>query len=117
MISDDECRKVATKLRGIESCEMDGEELCDCVEVEGALGLVSDDGAWYQADGVRKLAELIDVPTSEGVVENDGTSVCGHCGFRFHVSVGVSGCFSEVVLANHCPQCGRLLVWCDEVDE
>ena len=41
MISDGECRKVATKLRGIESCEMDGEELCDCAEVECALGLVS----------------------------------------------------------------------------
>lgn len=116
-VRDEQCREIAKKLRGIESCEMDGEELCDCAEVECALGLVSDDGAWYQADGVRKLAELIDVPTSEGVVENDGTSVCGHCGFRFHVSVEVSGCFSEIVLANHCPQCGRLLVWREEVDE
>lgn len=117
MTSDQERRELAAKLRGIESCEMDGEELCDCAEVEGVLGLVSDDGAWYQADGVRKLAEFIDVPTSEGVVENDGTGVCGHCGFRFDVSVETAGCFSEVVLANHCPKCGRLLVWREEVGE
>lgn len=63
------------------------------------------------------LAGLIDVPTAKGIIEDDGTSVCGHCGFRFDVSVETAGCFSEVVLANHCPQCGRLLVWCDEVDE
>ncbi len=63
------------------------------------------------------LANLIDVPTAKGIIEDDGTSVCGHCGFRFDVSVNVTGCFSEVVLANHCPNCGRLLVWCDEVAE
>lgn len=69
------------------------------------------------ANIVNYLADLIDVPTAKGIIEDDGTSVCGHCGFRFDVSVEVAGCISEVVLANHCPQCGRLLVWCDEVDE
>lgn len=51
MTSDKERRDLAAKLRGIESCEMDGEELCDCAEVECALGLVSDDGARRWTDG------------------------------------------------------------------
>lgn len=54
-----ERREVARKLREIEVCEFDG-EFIDCGEVENALGLVSDDGAWYEAEGVTRLADLIE---------------------------------------------------------
>ena len=60
MITDEERRKVAAKLRGLEVGEFDDGEYYDCGEVEDALGLVTDDGAWYEADGVRRLANLID---------------------------------------------------------
>lgn len=61
MISDDERREVARRLRGLEVCELDG-EFIDCGEVEYTLGLVSDDGAWYEAEGVMRLADLIEPP-------------------------------------------------------
>ena len=59
MITDDERREVARRLRELEVCEFDG-EFIDCGEVENALGLVSDDGAWYEAEGVTRLADLIE---------------------------------------------------------
>lgn len=39
--------------------------------------------------GRCNFADLIDRP--EAKREDDGTSVCGHCGFRFDVSVNVTG--------------------------
>lgn len=54
-----ERRDVARRLRELEVCEFDG-EFIDCGEVENALGLVSDDGAWYEAEGVTRLADLIE---------------------------------------------------------
>lgn len=115
MISDEERREVAAKLRN-GGIARDSKEaytlLLSCVGIRPQLPATST----YE-DAMVRLADLIDRPTAKGIIEDDGTSVCGHCGFRFDVSVEVSGCFSEVVLANHCPQCGRLLVWCDEVNE
>ena len=100
MTSDEERRELAAKLRGIESYDMDGEELCDCAEVEGVLGLVSDDGAWYQADGVRKLAGLIDRPMTRNLSEKP-EFVCELCGAVWPYDLGFT----------HCPECGA------EVDE
>ena len=59
MATDDERREVARRLRELEVCEFDG-EFIDCGEVENALGLVSDGGAWYEAEGVTRLADLIE---------------------------------------------------------
>lgn len=56
-----ERREVARRLRELEVCEFDG-EFIDCGEVENALGLMSDDGAWYEAEGVTRLADLIEPP-------------------------------------------------------
>lgn len=61
MATDAERREVARRLRELEVCEFDG-EFIDCGEVENALGLVSDDGAWYEAEGVTRLADLIEPP-------------------------------------------------------
>lgn len=63
-VNDELRREVAEKLRRIEVVEFDDGEFCDCGEVEEALGLLSDDGAWYDAAGVARLAELIDPPKS-----------------------------------------------------
>lgn len=78
MISDEERREAARRLRGLEVCELDG-EFIDCGEVEDALGLVSDDGVWYEAEGVMRLADLIE--PSEGQNGPDA-SVDSGCGTR-----------------------------------
>lgn len=60
MASDSERRDVAARLRELVPCLFDDGEYIDCGEVEEALGLVNDDGAWYKADGVMRLADLIE---------------------------------------------------------
>lgn len=60
MITDEERREVAKRLRELDADDFGDGEYYDCGEVENALGLVTDDGAWYEADGVRRLANLID---------------------------------------------------------
>ncbi len=62
MISNQERRRVAKRLRGLEAWDCDG-EFYDRGEVEDELGLSTDDGAWYDAGGVSRLADLIDRPT------------------------------------------------------
>lgn len=64
MATDDERRDVARKLRELEPCLFDDGEYIDCGEVEEAIGLVNDDGAWYRADGVMRLADLIEPGSS-----------------------------------------------------
>lgn len=68
MISDDERRDVARRLREMEPFQFDDGEFIDCGEVEDALGLVSDDGAWYEAEDVMRLADLIEpsIPSDPG---------------------------------------------------
>lgn len=60
MATDDERRDVARRLRELVPCLFDDGEYIDCGEVEEALGLVNDDSAWYKADGVMRLADLIE---------------------------------------------------------
>ena len=64
MVTDDERREVARRLRELEPYlfDDDGGECIDCGEVESALGLTNDDGSWYQAEGVKRLADLIEPP-------------------------------------------------------
>lgn len=119
MTSDEERREVAAKLRakkedffGVRSFFPQDLILYQSLYLKAIEECLPDGDCFFDV-----LAGLIDMPTAKGIIEDDGTSVCGHCGFRFDVSVEVSGCFSEVVLANHCPNCGHLLVWRDEVDE
>ena len=108
-ISGEERRAIAKKLRYTANDDLGGLSL----QKNLAAITKAEDSSWRGV--MRRLADLIDRPKAKR--EDDGTSVCGHCGFRFDVSVNVTGGFSEVVLANHCPNCGRLFVWRDEVDE
>lgn len=71
MPTDTERREVARRLRGLEVCEFDG-VFIDCGEVENVLGLVSDDGAWYEAEGVTHLADLIEPGEAEEWVTSQG---------------------------------------------
>lgn len=78
MAIDEERRDVARRLRGLEPCLFDDGEYIDCGEVEEAIGLVNDDGAWYRADGVMRLADLIE-PDISGHNSGHRSEMSGHC--------------------------------------
>lgn len=80
MINDDKRHEVAEKLRKLEIVEFDESDFFDCSEVDEALGLVIDDGAWYEAKGVWNLAMLIDRPTTSIGVNKHGRAYCTNCG-------------------------------------
>lgn len=123
-ISDQERREVAHELREMVGARCYGRPGAtgSCVDIDDFLTAllnrrVRDCEVSIDSVEALRVADLIDAPTSEGIIDDNGTSVCGRCGFRFDASVEIAGCFSEVVLANHCPKCGRLLVWREEEDE
>lgn len=105
MITDDERKEVARGLRELETCLFDDGEYIDCGEVEEALGLVNDDGAWYRADGVMRLADLIE-PEPERTCRNTSPMsykfTCSEChsSYRFGCEHGVW----------YCPFCGAKVV-------
>ena len=93
MTTNDDRRGMAARLRGLETAEFD----------EDALGLATDDGEWYGARGVRRLADLIDRPTCEDVSVPHGD------GFTPYVEFKCSACgCSHISLAYvyYCPNCG-----------
>lgn len=119
MITDEERREVARRLRGLEHCLFDDGEYIDCREVEIALGLLSDDGAWYESDGVKRLADLIepkpertcqivsafDTDELDDIQECISSSPedtlaykCKGCGFDFRYERGL--------YPKYCPNCG-----------
>lgn len=101
MITNGERREVAKKLRELDADDFGDGEFYDCGEVEDALGLVTNDGAWYEADGVRRLTDLIEPEperTCRPVIE-DETEVCSNCGYDID-GYGWS----------YCPRCGARMV-------
>lgn len=60
MVTNDERRKMAARLRGLAAEDLEDGEFYDCGEVEDALDLATDDGYWYEVDGVRCLADLLE---------------------------------------------------------
>lgn len=63
-ITDDERREVASNLRLLEPTVFEDGEFCDSWEVFSAIGVENYDGAWCEAVGVRRLADLIE-PSSK----------------------------------------------------
>lgn len=100
-VTNEERRAVAKRLRGVEPVELDDGEFVDCGEVETELGLRSDDGAWYEADAVRRLADLIEPTERTCAVEHRGGGV-------FHLSCGHDS--TEHVKPDYCPTCGARVV-------
>lgn len=60
MVTNDERREMAARLRGLAAEDLEDGEFYDCGEVEDALDLATDDGYWYEVDGVRRLADLLE---------------------------------------------------------
>lgn len=104
MPTDDERREVAARLRELVGDWFDDGEFYDRGEVEDVLGLATDDGAWYEAAGVRRLADLIE--PEERTCRDDGTGAfrCTRCG-AFAKRDAVMDCTGQIPL-RYCPNCG-----------
>lgn len=100
MVTNDERREVAQKLRELEVGDFPDGRFYDWGEVETALGIV-DYGSWYKEADVQRLARLIEPEperTCHPVIE-DETGVCSNCGEDID-GYGWS----------YCPNCGRRIV-------
>lgn len=104
MISDEERREVAAKLRKLAADDFGDGEYYACGGVENALGLVADGGGWYEAAGVRRLADLIDRPKAKREDAGDYWR-CKHCGAftRTDALTDLVG----FMPAHRCGNCGR----------
>lgn len=116
MIDDHKRREVARKLRVLEvNADEDG-EFYDSGEVENVLGLFTDDGAWYEAAGVRRLADLIE-PEPERTCMLASMQLTHHApdGNRYHTCrIVCSECKHDMPehgeSINYCPFCGAKVV-------
>lgn len=66
-----ERERIAARLRELVADWFDDGEFYDRGEVEDVLGLATDDGAWYEAAGVRRLADLVEPSAWRAVVEDN----------------------------------------------
>lgn len=108
MPSDEERREIAAKLRELVADCFDDGEFYDRGEVECVLGLVTDDGAWYEAAGVRRLADLIE--PMDWTCHDDGVDAfrCTRCG-AFVKRDAVTDLCGPIPI-RYCPNCRSRLV-------
>lgn len=104
MPTDEERREVAARLRELATDWFIDGEFYDRGEVEDVLGLVTDDGAWYEAAGVRRLADLIEPEERTCRMEptGDGSVVCSACRTEYTSRWLHEGEYVE----RYCPNCG-----------
>lgn len=104
MPTNDERREVAAKLRELVADWFDDGEFYDRGEVEDVLGLATDDGAWYEAAGVRRLADLIEPEELTCRMEPTGdcSVVCSACRTEYTSRWLHEGEYVE----RYCPNCG-----------
>lgn len=130
MVSNDQRREVAARLREVETLEYDGDVWCDEGDVLDALGLYNDDDpSSCDPEKVAFLADLIDRPTCNNVSDFGNHTVtqgdyfkcevfdfvCDRCGVHL---IGDEMCNSpllECKLGHHaplhyCPNCGAKVV-------
>lgn len=122
MVTNDERREMAARLRGLAAEDLEDGEFYDCGEVEDALDLATDDGYWYEVDGVRRLADLLE-PESERTCtmdksefadfapEYEGLYSCPKCGEETAVLACVNeNGDMEWVKPRFCGFCGAKVV-------
>ena len=128
MPSIDERREVSARLRELVAADFDDGEFYDRCEVEDVLGLATDDGAWFEAAGVRRLADLIELEERTCRVVTDIRALsqtqdmhvksCSACGYVFgseehrQLLPGIDKrvAIKSVVIPNYCPSCGAKVV-------
>lgn len=111
MPTNDERREVAARLRELVADWFDDGEFYDRGEVEDVLGLATDDGSWYEAAGVRRLADLIEPEERTCRMEptRDGSVVCSACRTEYTSRWLHDGEYVE----RYCPNCGARVVDAD----
>lgn len=103
MISNEERREVAAKLRETEPFEYGGEKWYDEGKILDALDLSFDNvPSIYDPEKVKRLADLIDRPTCRKVIpsEMEGYVFCSNCGAEI----------GEYGVPNYCHNCGAEVV-------
>ena len=118
MPTDEDRREVAAKLRELVADWFDDGEFYDRGEVEDVLGLATDDGAWYEAAGVRRLADLIEPEerTCRNIAnkadrEFGNPFVCSECGADPHDAESYYCGFSSGEYDwRFCPNCGARVI-------
>lgn len=121
MPSIDERREVSARLRELVAADFDDGEFYDRCEVEDVLGLATDDGAWFEAAGVRRLADLIELEerTCHAEVFSDGAGAwvicCSECDYDLGGKWSNLDSARLMASAQHkctrfCPNCGSKLV-------
>lgn len=127
MISDDERRKVAQRMRR-KICFMydsrdwyeSGKDVVECGS--RAYRDIADSVIRYSHFGndyigvVERLADIIDRPMGIATKAADGYAKCHSCGANFTVSVPAAFRCEEETEADYCPFCGTPLEWRDEDD-
>ena len=116
MPTNEERREVAARLRELVADWFDDGEFYDRGEVEDVLGLATDDGAWYEAAGVRRLADLIEPEerTCHDVSFDSREFVCSWCGCHIDVldieSEPTMWLGGSPIEPSFCPNCGAKVV-------
>lgn len=100
MVSDEERREIAAKLRALEPwVHLGASEPITREEVEDALGFEYSIGDSYDAAGIHRLADLIDRPVTRNLSEKP-EFVCELCGAVWPYDLGFT----------HCLECGAKVV-------
>lgn len=110
MISDDERREVAARLRLLSGRPNDGDDV-HTADVLDALGMRRGRAAWLTTpDSVDRLADLIDRPTCRD--EGGVLFTCPECGGYVSVERKIPGSpdVAEPYIQGYCPYCGTKVV-------
>lgn len=101
MISDEERRNMAQKLRSLDE-NIDGVPLMCTKQEHNAMALRAIRAVVGKGDIFHLLADLIDRPTCRKLIpdEMEGLVFCSNCGAEI----------GEYSVPNYCPNCGRQVV-------
>ena len=102
MSSNEECREIAKKLRYVANDDLGGLSL----QMNLAAITKAEDGSWRGV--MRRLADLIDVPSCHNVSDDEELFECSECGFEMPTWDGDGGWMAFY----YCPYCG-----CEVVDK
>ena len=104
MASDDERREIAKKLRRTANNDLNG------LSLQRNLAVITEaeDGSWRGV--MRRLADLIDLPTCEYVPIGEERFGCSVCGYTVELDFDVPVTDETPMPFKHCPNCGARVV-------
>lgn len=99
-VRDERCREIAKKLRYVSNDDMGG------LSLQRNLAAITkaEDGSWRGV--MRRLADLIDVPSCHNASDDEELFECSECGQKMPTFDGDS----DWIPVSYCPVCGRKVV-------